>query len=144
MHRRERLRASKIIQDRAFANKKIEFIWQSLVEEISGGIKVEKIITKNINTGEKSEVLCDGVFIFVGWNPNTDFLKGFIDLNEKGRILVDSEMKTSVNGIFAAGDCCDKLLYQVVTACGDGATAAFASQHYVESLKGTAYDQSKM
>jgi thioredoxin reductase (NADPH) len=141
VHRRDRLRASRVIQDKAFSNKKIDFIWSSNVEKISGSGKVDKITVKNVSTGAASEVKCDGVFIFIGWNPNTGFLKGLVDMSVKGRISVNDDMGTSAEGIFAAGDCREKLLYQVVTACGDGATAAFAAQRYVENLKGTAYDQ---
>ena len=139
VHRKDRLRATKIVQERAFANKKLEYAWDATVEAIEGKNKVEKIVIKNKKTGEVSDLPCDGVFIFVGWVPNTYFLKGVVDLDENGCVIVDSDMKTSAPGVFAGGDCCKKLLHQVVTACGDGATAAFSAQHYVERLKGTEY-----
>jgi thioredoxin reductase (NADPH) len=139
VHRRERLRAAKILQERAFANKKMEFIWESVVEGINGGEKVEKISVRNIKTGGKTDVPCDGVFVFAGWEPNTGFAEAAAELDKKGYIVTDSEMRTSRDGVFAAGDCREKRLKQVVTACGDGATAAFSAQHYVEELKGTAY-----
>ena len=139
IHRRDRLRAAKIVQERALANDKIEFAMEAVVEEISGGEKVESVTLRNVRTGEKSGMPCDGVFIFAGWKPNTDFLAGTVDLDEKGCIVIDGGMATSAEGIFAAGDCCRKSLHQVVTACGDGATAASSAQHYVEELKGTAY-----
>lgn len=139
IHRRDRLRAAKILQDRALNNKKMGFVWESFVEAIEGGDKVEKIIVKNVNTGQTSELPCDGVFVFVGWHPNTEFVEGTLELTEKGAIIVDGNMKTSQEGVFGAGDCTKKLLHQIVTACGDGATAAFAAQHYVEELKGIAY-----
>ena len=139
IHRRDRLRATKIVQERAFANEKMSFVWDSVVVGIEGKHKVEKIIVKNVKTEEKSEIPCDGVFIFVGWQPNTGFVKDLVESNKIGAIIVDLEMKTSEEGIFGAGDCCHKLLHQVITACGDGATAAFAAQHYVERIKGTEY-----
>lgn len=140
IHRRDRLRATKILEERAKANKKMEFVLESVLEEISGTETVEKVKVKNINTGKHAEIPCKGVFLFVGWQPNTDFVKGLVKLDEKGNILVDKDMKTSQEGIFAGGDCCTKKLHQIVTASGDGAVAAYSAQHYVEILKGTAYD----
>ncbi len=140
IHRRDKLRATAIIQQRAFANEKINFIWDSYPEEIAGtdeGVTSLKI--KNLKTGEKTELKVDGVFIFIGLDPNTGLLKGIIDLDQSGYIQVDRDMKTSAPGIFAGGDCTCKLLRQVITACGDGATAAFAAQHYVSELKGDSY-----
>ena len=139
VHRRDRLRAARILQERAFSSEKMEFAWNSVVEDISGGGKVEKVGVKNLKTGEKADILCDGVFLYVGWRPNTDFLKGVVRLDERGHIIVDSEMKTSQEGMFAGGDCCKKHLHQIITACGDGATAAFSAQRWVEELKGAAY-----
>lgn len=140
VHRRDKLRATKIIQERAFANDRIAFAWDSVPEEIAGsddGVTALKI--KNLKTGATSELKVDGVFIFIGLDPNTGLLKGIVDLDQSGYIQVDRDMKTSAPGIFAAGDCTCKLLRQVITACGDGATAAFAAQHYVNELKGNAY-----
>ena len=139
IHRRDRLRATKILQERAFANDKLDFIWESTVQEIKGEGNVNGIVVKNVKTEELSEVSCDGVFIFVGWQPNTDFVDGVVDRNKQEAIVVNKEMNTSAKGIFAAGDCCEKLLLQVITACGDGATAAFSAQHYVDNVKGCAY-----
>jgi len=138
-HRRDRLRATKILQERALANKKIEFIWESTITEITGDNKVSGVKIENVRTKEKGEVPCDGVFIFVGYSPNTDFVKGVLKLDKGGYIAGDDNMKTSEKGIFACGDCRGKLLRQVVTACGDGAVAAFSAQQYVEELKGEAY-----
>ncbi|MDP8229740.1 MAG: thioredoxin-disulfide reductase [Candidatus Gorgyraea atricola] len=135
VHRRDRLRATKILQERALSNKKIEFIWESNVVEILGDDRV-----RGVRTDKGSEISCEGVFIFVGYIPNTDFVKGLVKLDKPGYILADDDMKTSKNGIFACGDCRKKLLRQVITACGDGATAAFSAQHYVEELKGIAYN----
>lgn len=140
IHRRDKLRATAIIQQRAFANEKIGFIWDSYPEEIAGGENgVTSLKIKNLKSGEKSELRVDGVFIFIGLDPNTALLKGLIDLDQSGYIQVDRDMKTSAPGIFACGDCTSKLLRQVITACGDGATAAFAAQHYVRELKGDIY-----
>lgn len=139
VHRKARLRAVKVIQERAFSNKKMEFVWESVAEEISGNEKVEKIKIKNIQTNQTMEIPCDGVFVFVGWEPNTGFIREIVNLDKNRGIIVDADMKTSQEGIFAAGDCCSKLLHQIVTACGDGAVAGYSAQRYVEELKGTAY-----
>ncbi|MDP8259108.1 MAG: thioredoxin-disulfide reductase [Candidatus Aadella gelida] len=139
IHRRNRLRAAKILQERAQENDKIEFIWNSVIKKINGEQKVTSVTVNNMETGEDTDLSCDGVFVFTGWEPNTGFLEGIVEREDKGGIKVDAGMKTSAEGIFAAGDCCSKILHQVVTACGDGATASFSSQHYVERLKGTEY-----
>ncbi len=139
VHRRDRLRATKILQERALADKKIEFIWESKAIEILGKDGVEGVRVKNIKTEKETDLSCGGVFIFVGYSPNTDFLKGVLKLDKLGYILTDQDMKTSRKGIFACGDSRRKLLRQVVTACGDGATAAFSAQQYVDELKGVAY-----
>jgi len=139
VHRRDRLRATKILQERALADKKIEFIWESKAIEILGKDRVEGLRVKNIKTEKETEISCEGVFIFVGYSPNTDFLKGVLKLDKSGYILTDQDMKTSKKGIFACGDSRKKLLRQVVTACGDGATAAFSAEQYVDGLKGVSY-----
>jgi len=139
VHRRDRLRAAKILQERAFANEKIEFAWDSVVAEIAGKGKVEKVVLKNVKTDKLEELPCDGVFVFVGWNPNTGFAEGTLDRSENGGVIVDTSMKTSQAGVFSCGDCCAKILHQVVTACGDGAVAAYSAQQYVDELKGVAY-----
>lgn len=139
IHRRDRLRATKIIQERALANKKIEFVWNSVVKEILGKQKVEAIKTEDINDKKTKEIPCDGVFMLIGYAPNTDFLKGTLSINNSGYILTDENMKTSKEGIFAAGDARKKLLLQIITACGEGATAATSARLYVEELKGTTY-----
>lgn len=139
IHRRDKLRATKILEERASANKKIEFIWNSRVEEIKGGDKVESLKITNLKDKKEKDFSCEGVFIFVGYVPNTDFLKGILKLDKEGYVITDDDMRTAKKGIFAAGDVRRKLLRQVVTASGDGATAAFASRMYVEGLKGIAY-----
>ncbi len=140
VHRRDRLRATKILQKRAFANSKIEFAWNSVVEEISGKETVEKVKIKNVKSpGVVGEIPAAGVFIFTGLTPKTEFVRDVADLDQGGYIIVDANMHTSAKGVFAAGDCIKKRLRQVVTACGDGATAAFSAQLYIEELKGESY-----
>jgi thioredoxin reductase (NADPH) len=139
IHRRDRLRAAKILQERAFSNSKIEVIFDSVVDEIFGQTTVDGLKIKNLKTGEKKDLEVNGVFVFIGWNSSLSFLDNTIKRSEDGYILVDSEMKTSREGIFACGDCCKKNLKQIVTACGDGATAAFSAQRYVEKIKGEEY-----
>ncbi|HUH66679.1 MAG TPA: thioredoxin-disulfide reductase [Syntrophales bacterium] len=140
VHRRDRLRATKALEKKALANNKIEFAWNSVVEEISGGNTVEKVIIRDVKSADvRREIPVQGVFIFVGLTPKTDLVRGIVDLDDAGYIKVDGEMRTSAKGIFAGGDCTKKLLRQVITACGDGATAAVSAQHYVEELKGESY-----
>ncbi|MBN1621676.1 MAG: thioredoxin-disulfide reductase [Endomicrobiales bacterium] len=138
VHRRDRLRAAKILQDRASNNPKLKLLLNTIITKIEGSEKVNKIIVKDVVSGHENEVQTDGVFIFVGLVPNTGFIS-VINKDEKGYIITDSDMKTSHPGIFACGDVIKKILRQVVTACGEGATAAYAAQEYVEELKGTAY-----
>lgn len=139
IHRRDRLRATKILQERVVANKKINFAWDSVVTKILDKEKVEGVLIQNKKTGEEKEIFCQGVFIFVGNIPNSKFLKELVKLDKRGYILTDDNMMTSQEGIYACGDVRKKILRQVVTACGEGATAAFAAQKYIEELKGVPY-----
>jgi len=139
IHRRSRLRATKILQERTSANKKINFIWDSIITELKGGEKLKSLKLKNVKTGKESEFESEGAFIFVGYLPNTVFLKKIVKLDKNGYIVADDDMKTSKKGIFTAGDARKKSLRQIVTACGDGATAAYSARMYVEELKGIAY-----
>ena len=139
IHRRDRLRATKILQERIFSNQIINFSWNSIPLRIKGQSKVESILLKDVKTNHEKEVECDGVFIFVGYTPNTGFLKNSVQLTDTGYIHTDENMMSSVEGIYACGDVRQKILRQVITACGEGATAAFAAQKYVEDLKGTSY-----
>ena len=139
IHRRGRLRATRILQERVFSNKKINFAWDSVVTKILGKEKVEGVLVQNKKTGEEREISCQGIFVFVGNIPNSKFFNKLIKLDKKGYILTDDNMMTSQEGIYACGDVRKKLLRQVVTACGEGATAAFAAQKYIEELKGTSY-----
>ncbi len=135
IHRRNELRAIKIIQERAAANPKISFVLDTVVKEITGGEKVERVVIENVKSKSISEIACDGVFIFTGWSPNTAFLAKTVEMDEAGNIFVDKDMRTSVDGVFAAGDCCARPLKQVVTACADGAVAAFTAGKYIEEIE---------
>ncbi len=140
-HRRDRLRATKILQDRILAmSDKIEFAWKSVVKEIMGDDKVEAVRLGSVDDGAERILECDGVFVFVGFVPNTEFLHGSVELDERGYVITDDDMATSVPGVFACGDARKKLFRQIVTACGEGATAAYAAQIYVEEVKGMAYE----
>ncbi len=129
IHRRDELRATKILQKKAMENPLIEFIWDSIVEEIRGSDSVEAVRILNKKSGAKSTLAVQGVFIFVGIQPNTKFLRGFVDMDQGGFIKTDDWMRTSEKGVYAAGDCRLKPLLQIVTAVSDGATAAFAVEH---------------
>ena len=133
IHRRDQLRATKILQERAFANDKIEFIWDSVLTSIDGLANVEKITVKNIKTGDTKELSVDGCFIWTGILPNTNFLKDEVKVDDYGFIIVDSNMQSSVPGVFAAGDARSTGLRQIVTAAGDAASAVFSAEHYMEN-----------
>ena len=139
VHRRDRLRATGVLQNRAFANPKIVMAWKSVVEEIRGTGGVDAVAVRDVETGAIREIPAHGIFIFIGLLPNTELVRHIVQLEQDGAICVDREMATSAAGIFACGDCTYKALRQVVTACGDGATAAYSAQLYVENLKGEAY-----
>lgn len=124
--------ADRTAQEQALANDKISFIWNSCVDEICGDELVSGVNVKNLKTGEITHQLCDGVFMFVGTVPATDFLKDTIELGKGGYIVVDNKQETSMPGVFAAGDVCEKFLRQVVTAAGDGAVAAVAAERYIQ------------
>lgn len=132
VHRRDALRATKIYQERAESNPKIKFIWNSVVQAIRGDSIVRSVLIKNVKTGDTQEIEADGVFLFIGLAPRTQFLKGLVVLDENGYIVTNENCETSVKGIFAAGDCRKKLLRQISTSVGDGATAAFAVEKYLE------------
>lgn len=134
VHRRDELRAQPILQKRAFANEKISFIWDSVVTEIQGDMKVNQVIIQNVKTGETQALEADGVFVYIGYTPNTSFLGDIPILNEAGYIITDAKMATAIPGVFAAGDIRETNLRQIVTAASDGAIAAMASYHYLESL----------
>jgi thioredoxin reductase (NADPH) len=132
VHRRDALRATRIYQERVFANPKIKLLWNSVIQEIKGDSVIRSVIVKNVKTGKLTEHPTEGVFLFVGLSPRTQFVKGLVQMDEGGNILTDENCQTSVKGIFAAGDCRKKLVRQIATAVGDGATAAFAAEKYLE------------
>lgn len=135
IHRRDQLRAQKILQQRAFDNEKINFIWNHTVEEVLGEDKVSGVRIKSTETNKEQDFACEGVFIYVGMDPISQAVTGLGILNESGYVVTnDADMSTAVPGIFAAGDVREKTLRQIVTATGDGSQAALSAQHYVEEL----------
>lgn len=135
IHRRDALRAAKSLQEKAFANPKINFIWNSTIEEALGDEILEGLVIKNKLTGETSQLKVDGCFVFVGYDPITELFKGKIELDESGYIITDEDMRTNIPGVFAAGDVRRKSLRQVITAAADGAIAATIAEHYLEEHK---------
>ncbi len=135
VHRRDALRADKIVQERAFKNNKIEFIWDSVVQEIQGDGKVQTAVVKNLKTGEISHIQTDGVFPYIGFTPNCDGFNGQLQQDEKGFITVDENLQTSIPGVFAAGDVRVTPLRQVITAVADGAIAGVSAVKYLERVK---------
>lgn len=131
IHRRDQLRAAGFIQDRAFANPKIDFIWDSIVTEIKGDGIVESVVIKNVKTNKLIEMETNGVFMFVGYDPVSQLVKGIVEMDEKGYIVTDDNMNTNIEGVFAAGDIRSKGLRQVITAASDGAIAAFKAELYI-------------
>jgi thioredoxin reductase (NADPH) len=136
VHRRDRLRAVKLLQDRVFKNKKIDIAWNSIVDEILGDNRVLRLRIKDVLTGCLKDITCEGVFVSIGKNPNTYFLKGLTELDSQGYIVTDKGLQASQEGIFACGDCRDSIFKQIVTSCGDGALAAETCRQYIDALKG--------
>ena len=134
IHRRNALRAEKILQDRAFKNPKIEILWDTVVTKVVGQNGVDSLAIRNVKTQGIKDLKVGGVFFYVGLLPLTGFLKGIVPLDSYGYVMTDANMATSTPGIFAAGDVRQKTLRQVATAVGDGATAAFSAEKYIESL----------
>lgn len=135
IHRRDSLRAAKSLQDKAFNNSKISFVWNSQVEEAFGNQSLEGIIIKNKINGNRSKLKVDGCFVFVGDVPATDIFEGKVELDNKNYIVTDLNMKTNIPGVFAAGDIRKKSLRQIVTAVSDGAVAAISAESYIEKTK---------
>src|SRR5699024_8267042 len=135
VHRRDELRAQKILQDRAFKNEKIDFIWDTELQSINGDSRVESVTLKNKNTGETYDFNTDCVFIYIGMLTLTAPFKDIGILNEEDYIVTNEEMETEIPGIFAAGDVREKSLRQIVTATGDGSLAAQNAQGYLEKLE---------
>ncbi|MDZ7289335.1 MAG: thioredoxin-disulfide reductase [candidate division KSB1 bacterium] len=138
VHRRDALRASKIMQERAFKNPKISFIWDSVVEEIHdvGKGTVTGVTLRNVKTNQRTQVRCDGVFVAIGHQPNTEIFKGQIELDEVGYIKLKNRTMTNIEGVFAAGDVVDHYYRQAVTAAGMGCMAAIDVEKYLEARHG--------
>ncbi|MFQ5836173.1 MAG: NAD(P)/FAD-dependent oxidoreductase, partial [bacterium] len=139
VHRRGMLRAEKILQERAFRNPKVEIIFRSVVTVIYGDSQVEGVELKDLETGKTKKVPCSGVFVSVGLKPNTDFIRGLIELDKKGFVKTRANLETNVPGIFACGDVRKNLLKQVVVACGEGALATCSAEKYINKVKGIEY-----
>lgn len=139
IHRRDELRAAKSIQQKAFDNEKMHFMWDTVIEELKGDGILESMVVKNVKTGEITEHFADeedgtfGVFVFIGYNPMTSLFEGKINM-DSGYIVTDDNMKTNVAGVYAAGDIRQKSLRQVVTAAADGAIAAVQAEKYIEGI----------
>lgn len=134
VHRRDQLRASAVLQERARANPKVSFIWDSVIKQIAGNGVVNAVHLMNTKTGELSEQATDGVFIFIGHTPNTQLFKGQLEMDEQNYIKVNHLMRTSVPGVFAAGEVADPHFRQVITSAGMGAAAAMQAIHYIDNL----------
>ncbi len=135
IHRREALRAGAILQNRAFANPKMRFVWNTVVTEILGQDAVEAVRLKNVVTGEESEQVTDGVFIFIGHTPNTQMYKGQLEMDDLGYIKTNILMETSVPGVYAAGEAADPNYRQVITSAGMGAAAAMQAVKFLEKME---------
>jgi len=136
VHRRDKLRASKILQERVFKNEKIEFVWNTAVTEVLGAEgKVNAIKTKNVLTGEAAQLDTDGVFIFVGHLPNNELLKGKFELDEDGHLITDRFTRTNIPGVFAGGEIMDKVFKQVATSVGQGCAAAMQTTKFLEEFE---------
>ncbi|MCL0091910.1 FAD-dependent oxidoreductase [Dehalococcoidales bacterium] len=131
IHRRNQLRASRFLQEKALAEPKIEFLWNTVVEEIEGKESVKRIKLRQVITGEKSTLEIAGVFISIGLKPNTDYLKGILPLDATGHIITNDRMETEIPGIFAAGNIRCNSARQAITAAGDGATAAIYAEKFI-------------
>jgi thioredoxin reductase (NADPH) len=133
IHRRDKLRAEKILQERAFSNPNIKFVWDAVVEKIDGDSSgVTSLIVKNLKTDESTTIDVQGVFIYIGYNPNTEFMAGLANLDKENYLITDENMSTSSPGVYAAGDVRAKQLKQIATAVGDGAIAGVEAEKYIE------------
>jgi len=143
VHRRNELRAQKITQERAFKNKRIKFVWDSVVTEVVGTDHVTGIRIKNIKSGVESVLKAEGMFSYIGNSPNTQLFTGQLELDDGGYVVTDRQMHTSVPGVFAAGDVQERTLKQVATAVGSGAMAAMEAEKFIAELEGRAYPERK-
>lgn len=131
VHRRDELRAGPILQKRAFANEKISFIWDTVLDEIVGNGVVEKVQMRNLKTEETSDLDTDGVFVFIGHYPNSRFLTGQVEMDEEGYVITDEHMRTSVPGVFAAGEIQDPIWRQIATSVGQGCAAGIQCERWL-------------
>lgn len=139
IHRRDQLRAEQLLQDRAFRNEKAEFLWDTVVTEIVGDGFVSGLQVRNVKTGREQLFPTQGVFVAIGYVPNTDFLGGQLDLTDQGYVIADDDQRTSVEGVWAAGDVCDWTYRQIATSVGAGCKAALQAEHYVAKLEDRVY-----
>lgn len=133
VHRRDELRAGKLLQERAFKNPKVEFIWDTVPTDITGDGVVQTVNLKNVKTGEESQLSTDGVFIFIGHIPNTELYEGQLEMDDLGYLVVDKFMQTNVPGAYAAGEVADSHFRQVITSAGMGAAAAMQAIYFLEA-----------
>jgi thioredoxin reductase (NADPH) len=133
IHRRDELRAGEVLKQRAMNNDKMSFVWDTVVEEIEGNGKVERVQIRNVKTDEISELDTDGVFIFIGHYPNSDLFKGQLEMDETGYLITNDRMMTSVPGVFAAGEIQDPVFRQITTSVGQGAAAAMMAERWLEA-----------
>ncbi|MPZ22265.1 MAG: thioredoxin-disulfide reductase [Dehalococcoidia bacterium] len=131
IHRRDQLRASAILQERAFANAKMDFVWDTVVDEVLGEEQVEGVKVRDLKTGKVSTMDVSAIFVFIGQTPNTDFVKDLVERDPMGHILVNEWMETGVPGLYAAGDARQNAARQVASSVGDGVTAAIRAEHYL-------------
>jgi thioredoxin reductase (NADPH) len=135
VHRRDQLRAGATLQRRAFNNDKMDFIWDTVVEEIGGNGSVNRVRLRNLKTGEQSDLATAAVFVYIGHYPNSALFKDQVDMDSHGYVLVDEIMQTSVRGVFAAGEIMDPVYRQVVTSAGQGCQAAMKAEQYLAALE---------
>jgi thioredoxin reductase (NADPH) len=139
IHRRDQLRAEKLLQEQALRNGKITFVWNTVVTEVVGDRAVTGVRVRDVRTGEEGLIPTQGVFVAIGWEPNTSFLGGQLTLHDNGYIVADKEGRTSVEGVWAAGDVCDWVYRQISTSVGAGCKAAIQAEAYIARLEGQAY-----
>jgi thioredoxin reductase (NADPH) len=139
IHRRDQLRAEKLLQDQAFRNEKIEFLWDTVVTEVVGEDSVTGVQVRNVKTGEERLFPTQGVFIAIGYVPNTGFLGGQLEMTDSGYLVADDDQRTNVEGVWAAGDVCDWTYRQIATSVGAGCKAAMQVEHYIARLEDRVY-----
>jgi thioredoxin reductase (NADPH) len=139
IHRRDQLRAEPLLQERAFRNERVSFIWDTVVTEIVGDGSVSAVRLRNVKTGEEQLLSTQGVFIAIGYVPNTDFLGGHLEMTDNGYVVADDDQWTSVEGVWAAGDVCDWTYRQIATSVGAGCKAAIQVEHYIAKLEDRVY-----